>query len=98
MADRKYALIKIAAGDYLLPSNDATALYRLSTYEDGPSFGLEFMRRDRKFWRVTRYSQDDWQHGMNMEKVEDWNLWADVEWQLDTRKDAIEAAMREGTR
>ena len=34
---RKYALTKIDPGDYLLPSNDATVLYRIRKYTDGPS-------------------------------------------------------------
>jgi hypothetical protein len=50
--ERRYALRKIAAGDYLLLSNDRQTLWRLNRYQDGPSYGLEDMPRDRWFWRV----------------------------------------------
>ena len=33
-AERKYALIKILAGDYLLPGNDAHTLWRIRRYQE----------------------------------------------------------------
>lgn len=52
---RKYQLVKISAGDWLLPGNDGRTLWRLKTYEDGPTSGLD-IPRDRAFWSVYRWA------------------------------------------
>lgn len=53
--ERKYALSKIKAGDYLLPSNDAQIIWRLRSYEDGPSHGIEDWPRDITLWGAWRW-------------------------------------------
>lgn len=89
MTERKYVLTKVAAGDYLLPSNDRLRIYRLAVYEDGPSHGLD-TDKDRTYWGVWRWSRpmDGYLD------VTDWNLWEMVESLLPSRKAAIEAALR----
>lgn len=42
--ERKYAMTRIATGDYLLPSNDARTIWRIERYTDGPSLGLDWPR------------------------------------------------------
>jgi hypothetical protein len=56
LAERRYALRKVAAGDYLLPSNDGTTLWRLQRYTDGPSAGLDWPR-DREVWRASYWPE-----------------------------------------
>lgn len=52
--ERFYALSKIAAGDWLMPSNDAQTLWRFTRYTDGPSLGLMDWPTDRDVWLVRR--------------------------------------------
>lgn len=95
--ERKYALTKLAAGDYLLPSNDAATVWRLSTYTDGPSMGLDSLKRDREFWGVWRFIGRPVTNGlMTGEEVEDWNQWEQFDSLLDSRAAAIRSAMKAG--
>lgn len=91
--ERKHALIKIAAGDYVLLSNDAQTLWRIESYEDGPSYGLTDWPRDRTLWRLLRWTGDvgvgayiDLGDRDRWEGVEDW---------FERRADAIEAALKQ---
>lgn len=89
---RKYALTKIARGDWLLPGNDGESMYRLVTYEDGPSNGLD-IPKDRTFWAVHRwagYAGPD-----AIIDLQPWTMWENVAASLDTRRDAIEYVVRE---
>jgi hypothetical protein len=99
--DRNYSLIKIAQGDYLLPSNDGQTLWRIRRYEDGPSYGLEEWPRDRTFWGAWKYiGRIPWQDGLDSETYEnlvydsdDWT--GPVDWESTTRAQAIDAALKE---
>lgn len=89
--ERKYALTKIAAGDYLLPSNDARTLWRFRQYEDGPSHGLEVDWADRKFWRVERWHEEIAPFDrVDIESFDRWICAADM---FESRREAIEWAM-----
>ena len=90
--ERKYALTKIAPGDWLLPGNDGESMYRLVTYDDGPSNGLD-IPKDRTFWAVHR-----WADHIDPDAIIDlqrWSMWELVVGSLDTRRDAIEYVVRE---
>ena len=93
---RKYALTKITAGDYLLPSNDAATIWRIQRYEDGPTYGLDrdIFPRDEEFWAVYKWTG----RGLpaTRDDLEDWNLWEQHANGLDTRREAIDEAMRLG--
>lgn len=93
MPERKYALTKIAAGDYLLPSNDGKKLWRIAVYEDGPSHGLD-TPRDRSYWGVWRWTGDVGE-GSYVDTTDwsQWDLWCQSH---DTRAAAINAALKEG--
>lgn len=91
---RKYALTKIQSGDYILPGNDGQTLYRLTTYEDGPSHGLVDWPRDRTFWGVWRYTRRVSEGGSL--DVDNWDDWEMVGTYCETRKDAIDEALRLG--
>jgi hypothetical protein len=93
---RRYALIRVTKGDDLLPANDRRTLWRLCTYEDGPSHGLTEMARDVTYWGVWKYD-----HGFPTEAdlltdvdLTEWDYWQMVSSNLPTRRDAIAEVMR----
>lgn len=91
--ERKYALVRLKAGDYILPSNDGQTLWRIARYTDGPSSGLD-LPRDREFWGVWRWT------GRVIEgeylDTEDWQSWEFFQGMYDARSEAIDAALRVG--
>ena len=100
--ERKYALIKIKPGDYFLPSNDGRTLWRITSYEDGPSSGLDWPR-DRTLWQLWRWEGDPalFEAGdlATIElAIEDWDRWATEESSLETRRDAIRQAHKPSQR
>ena len=94
MVERKYVLTKVAAGDYLLPSNDGQTIFRLRRYEDGPSHGLEDWPRDREFWGVWKWTGLVTRYGPAPDP-DQWD-WEFQEGLMDKRGEAIDAAMRLG--
>jgi len=91
---RKHALHKLAAGDYLLLSNDGRTLWRVQRYTDGPSAGLADWPRDLTFWRVLRWprvlSKDA---KLDEYDLDDLSRWHEVTSMLRTRRDAIDATL-----
>lgn len=85
---RKYALRKIAKGDYLLPSNDGRTIWRLSSYEKGIANGLD---HDLVVWGAYKWTGDG-----RMVDPDDWGCWEMMEGGLPTRAEAIRAALRMG--
>lgn len=51
--ERTFAMTKISAGNYLLPSNDAKTLWHIYSFVDGKSAGLP--EPDRTYWGCARY-------------------------------------------
>jgi hypothetical protein len=97
MAERRYSLTKLGPGDYLLPSNDGETLWRIATYTDGPSFGLDDWPRDRTFWGAWRYDgRMRWREGVDdPEALLDCNDWSGpVDTYLATRREAIAGALK----
>ena len=84
---RKFALTKVAAGDYLLPSNDAQTVWRFQTYTDGPSGGLDWPR-DLTLWRVLRWTGLAGL-GRYVDTSPECEQWLEVVCCLATRRDAI---------
>lgn len=97
--ERKHALRKLGVGDYLLLSNDGRTLWRLSRYQDGPSYGLEDMPRDRWFWRVfvcrSPFAKDTLPDQYDLG---DRSLWREEATMLSTRREAIDCALGWGAR
>lgn len=89
--ERRYAMQRVAAGDYLLPSNGGRVLWRIRRYTDGPSAGLE-IPRDRDFWGVWRWDGEI-VPGAALD-LDDWSRWDFWEGSHDTRADAVDAALR----
>lgn len=90
--ERKWQMIRLKAGDYLLPSNDRATVFRIYRYTDGPSGGLD-MPKDRDFWAAWRWLKDP--EGLD-EIAFDYfpDGWTEVATFLDTRQEAIDAALR----
>jgi hypothetical protein len=91
--ERKYALRRIKAGDYLLFSNDATTLWRISRYEDGPSHGLDDWPKDRTFWAIWKW-ETPIVMGETAIEIDNWDRWEFVEGFDETRQSAIDSALK----
>ena len=95
--ERVYALHRIAADDYLLPSNDGLTIWRIARYTDGPSGGLTDWPRDREVWGLWRWRQPHLVASpSHLANVDDWNEWEFVDGLFDTRAAAIDEALRIG--
>jgi hypothetical protein len=90
---RKYALTRFSAGDYVFPSNDRQTVWRIMVYEDGPSHGLEGMSRDRRFWGVWKWSGDP--QFIDLSAIDRWEM---MDGSYETRREAIHAALKMGER
>ena len=91
MEGRKYALIKVAAGDYLCPSNDGETLWRFHTYEDGRVAGLEVDYEVRTFWRAVYIPLAKVENQPVNDLPGPWDdVWIESDWFLPTRKAAID--------
>lgn len=89
--ERKYQLSKVAAGDYLLPSNDGATVWRIAQYVEGPSSGITEWARDRKVWGCWK-----WEGPVTMGSAVDtgdWGRWEFWEGPHFTRAAAIDAAL-----
>jgi len=92
MTERRYAMTRLAAGDYLLPGNDRVTLFRLATYEDGPSHGLDDSYADRTYWGAWRWNiKHRWPE--TVDDLDNWGNWDMVAALCMTRHDAIAAAL-----
>ena len=99
MTERRFQMIRLGKGDYLLPSNDAQTLWRIASYEDGPSHGIEDWPRDITLWALWR-----WDGGMptvdeiaaSLDDPDPWYRWEHWEGGYRTRKAAIEGALKRG--
>lgn len=89
---RKYALTRIAAGDYLLLANDGKTVWRLATYtEDGSAIGNRDKPLTGTFWGTWLYTGRD--------AVIDPGEWNDFEMReclLRSRRDAIASVLGDG--
>ena len=94
--ERKWAMVRIGAGDYLLPSNDGATLWRIYRYEDADNAGPL-----RMFWAAARYdgTMAEAERLMNWDPHEflSWIRWSSWHTLLATRKEAIAAAVRTGS-
>ncbi len=88
--ERKYAMMRIAAGDYLLPSNDAKTIWRLVSMLEGPSTGIEGWARDRTVWSVWRWTDTQRMPYVDASSLDGWEMWDSM---LATRAEAIEVAL-----
>jgi hypothetical protein len=79
VTERRYALTKVSAGDYLLPSNNAQTLWRIA-------------RDEREGWSLWRWAGS--LSEAIFEHLDDWRYWECMEAHLSTRAEGVREAMR----
>lgn len=89
--NRKYALTKLGAGDYLCPSNDGSTVWRFQTYHDGHAFGLDVPYECRTFWMASSIDYDKARDQIDRGvEINDLEWWDDVYRHLPSRSQALE--------
>jgi hypothetical protein len=92
-------MIRLGKGDYLLPSQDAKTLWRIATYEDGPSHGIMDWPRDLILWGLWKWNGEmptvD-QIAANLEEGVWTDRWLFWEGGHRTRSEAIESVVARG--
>jgi len=98
VAERKYALTRISSGDYFLPANDGSKLWRIYTYEEDGSLYSGDRQVKGKFWAVARSrgTVDEAQRLLQSDPdtLLDWGEWEFWAGPLRTRNEAIQEAIR----
>lgn len=89
MGERKYQMIRIAAGDYLLPSNDTQTLWRIVKIKEMDTEKL----RDVEVWEALYHETPLQQLNINSFDPDDWTPWRCWETWIPTRRDAISIAL-----
>lgn len=98
--ERRYQMTRVRAGDYLLPSNDGGALWRVSRYrEDGSLERHDGTKVVGDFWRAARFrgSLEDAERLLRRDVEEflslDSDRWVETDCLLPTRAAAVAAAL-----
>jgi hypothetical protein len=100
--ERRYAMTRLSAGDYVFPSNDASLMLRVWRYDDAPTGD----HRDgvRPYWAAGRYRGTADQAVASMERdlgdhgYVDHADWIETDSFLRTRQEAIDDALRSAER
>ena len=88
--DRRYALVRLAPGDWLWMSDDRRRLYRLVRHPDG-SWLMEDWPSGKPTWAAWEYRGDV--HDLAGVEIEDWDQWDLYAAGYATRRDALAAAI-----
>lgn len=94
--ERTYQLIRVGAGDWLLPSNDRVTLWRLRSYEEDGSAEYAVPGGWRQlrgtFWSISRYTglREPWGDDELLQS-HSWEIWCTT---LSSRAEAIQEALR----
>lgn len=88
--ERKFQMVRLSAGDWLLPDNDERTLWRIQRYDDGADYGLDVAFASRSFWRLMRCR---YEIGEDIDITED-AAWVEVHSWLPTRQAAIDSALQ----
>lgn len=91
VVERRFALTRVRAGDYLLLSNDGRHVFRICRYVDGPSGGLPWPR-DREMWAARRWVRSP-RGATLLVDLENWDAWEVLSDMHATRRDAVQAAL-----
>lgn len=86
---RKYALTKIEAGDWLLPSNDAKTIWRIREYTDLVAARDGHGDEEVDYWGLWRWIGHETQVD-----PDEWNCWDFYDGSYARRSEAIQAALR----
>jgi len=106
--ERRYAMVRIGAGDWMLPSNDEQTMWRLAAYEeDGSAWHTDEQGREHKitgrYWSLYRMSMTKLQALVHSsftsdDDILDWTEWEHWACGFGSRKAAIEEALHVGSR
>jgi hypothetical protein len=97
---RRYRMVKVAAGDWLLPGNDGRTLWRVYRYrEEGDAYWTYDLDTPilGDFWAIARYERpigDLDADEVFMEDFLDWGKWETWRSVLRSRRDAVDAALK----
>lgn len=101
--ERKWRMVRVGPGDWLLPSNDLRCAWRISTYwEDGSASYEDERGRDRvitgTYWRLRWHMRLDRDvlalpAGGLLGLIDGDAYWTDSDHLIDTRREAIDRAM-----
>ena len=89
MVERKYALTRVASGDYLLPSNDGKTLWRIKRYFDEEA-DAELSLKPGWYWAAWRFLGSLDADTLDVDDWEQWDMWS---WRITTRKECIDDAL-----
>lgn len=94
MNDRKYVMVRVTAGDYIVAGNDGKDIWRFTRYQDGAAHGLDVDYELRDFWmaRSTPMPPDEEIAAYELDLVQ----WTEHASMLRTRAEA-EAVMVDRT-
>ena len=89
LPDRRYRMMRIETGDYLLLSNDLQTLWRITVFED------EEVTKGGGYRNITVWGLSSRPYPKPFDDVDlaDWDGWHDYWYGHRTRKEAIHAAM-----
>jgi hypothetical protein len=83
--ERRFPLVKIRAGDWLLLSNDRRTLWRIYRFDDD----------GQNWWATARFDGTPAQAVDVAEELEHaWDRWVTTEYYLETRQEAIDEALK----
>lgn len=98
--ERKYQMIRVGKGDYLLPANNLTTLWRIHSYEeDGSAYWEDAKGKARTirgtFWNTSKFrgTFDDLRDGV-LDDPTDWAHWETWGTMYRTRAEAIKDVLR----
>lgn len=97
MTERRYRMIRLGAGDYLLPSNDGNTLWRFRTYEeDGSAEDWTGRKVVGTYWAIWKWDGEfptfD-QFAAALENDDDFSRWLFWAGPFNKRADAIDDAI-----
>lgn len=107
--EQRYAMTRVEAGDYLIPSNDGKTLWRLRSYhEDGSAYFVDRATgKETKivgtFWSALRFNGpvEEAERLLRLEPPDPWDppplldpeRWIESATTLKTRREALEYAL-----
>lgn len=93
--ERKWQMIRLGAGDYLLPSNDGQTWWRFNKYEerDGSLTRGDGSVVNGDYWRLLRWSRAAHDLTLDALDLEADYLWTEVACMMPTRQAAIDYAL-----
>ena len=95
--ERKWQMVRVRAGDYLLPSNSADSIWRIFSYREDGSAEMGGKPVVGTFWGTAYYSYRHRnlpsQEDLEDEYLLDWERWVTTSQLLKTRQEAIDYAL-----